>query len=81
MTVTATEFKLNMGKYFDIIRNSDETITITKNGSIIAELRRPQISAVDTLSTLLTPREINKINSYGDNYRDIVMEEKYGITL
>lgn len=81
MTVTATEFKLNMGRYFDIIRNSDETITITKNGNVIAELRRPQISGVESLSTMLTDREIKRIGSYGKDYRDIVMEEKYEIAL
>ena len=81
MTITATEFKLNMGRYFDIIRNSDETITITKNGTVIAELRRPHISAVEAMSTMLTDREIRRIESYGENYKDVVMEDKYGITM
>lgn len=80
MTVTATEFKLNMGHYFDILRDSDETIVITKNGKTIAELVKPRASAIDNLSNLLSDKEIAKITSY-DNYRDIVIEERYGITL
>ena len=80
MTITATEFKLNMGRYFEIIRESDETILITKNGRMIAELRRPSVTAVQALSELLTDREIKKAVS-SDDYRDAVMEEKYGITL
>ena len=80
MTVTATEFKLNMGHYFDIIRESNETIVITKNGKIIAELVKPRTSATEYLSSMLSDREIARVSDYKD-YRDIVIEEKYGITL
>ena len=32
MTISATEFKTNLGKYIDYIASSDEEIIVTKNG-------------------------------------------------
>lgn len=51
MTVTATEFKTNFGKYLDLIAKED--IFITHNGKVIAKVINPQISAVDSLRGLL----------------------------
>ena len=51
MTVTATEFKTNFGKYLDLIAKED--IFITRNGKTIAKVVNPQISAVDSLRGLL----------------------------
>ena len=51
MQVTATEFKLNLGKYLDLVRSED--IWITKNGKITAKLSNPNVSAVDAISGVL----------------------------
>lgn len=54
MQVTATEFKLNLGKYLDLV--SSEDIWISKNGKTVAKLINPNVSAVDSLSGLLKGR-------------------------
>lgn len=51
MQVTATEFKLNLGKYLDMVLTED--IWITKNGKTVAKLINPNISAVDSISGVL----------------------------
>lgn len=51
MTVTATEFKTNFGKYLELIAKED--IYITRNGKIIAKVVNPRISAVDSLRGML----------------------------
>lgn len=51
MTVTATEFKTNFGKYLQMIATED--IFITKNGKPIAKLVNPHVSAVDSISGIL----------------------------
>ncbi len=51
MTVTATEFKTNFGKYLDLI--SKEDIFITRNGKTIAKVVNPCVSAVDSLRGIL----------------------------
>lgn len=52
MIITATDFKLNLGKYLDLV--SKEDIFITRNGKTIAKIVNPQISAVDSIRGLLT---------------------------
>lgn len=52
MYVTATEFKLNFGKYLEII--SSEDVFITKNGKPIAKLVNPAVSVVDELRGILS---------------------------
>ena len=52
MVVTATEFKTNFGKYLDLLPLED--IFITRNGKTIAKLVNPHISAVDSISGILT---------------------------
>lgn len=49
--VTATEFKLNLGKYLDLV--SLEDIWITRNGKTVAKLVNPNVSAVDSISGIL----------------------------
>ena len=39
MTITATEFKKNLGKYLELVATTD--ILITKNGKVIATLAKP----------------------------------------
>lgn len=51
MTVTATEFKTNFGKYLGMLDSED--IYITKNGRMIAKVSNPNISAVDAISGIL----------------------------
>lgn len=51
MVVTATEFKVNFGKYLGLLAFED--IFITKNGKTIAKVSNPNVSAVDAISGLL----------------------------
>lgn len=51
MTVTATEFKTNLGKYLEIVL--DEDILITKNGKVIAQLSKPQFNKLTALRSLV----------------------------
>ena len=84
MTVTATELKLNLGKYLDMMKasdNYDDSIIVTKNGKEIAELRKPRPTVAERMGSLLSEAEIAGISYEGDEWRDAVMEEQYGITL
>ena len=51
MTVTATEFKTNLGKYLDAV--AEEDVFITKNGKIVAQLTRPQNRKLAALRSLV----------------------------
>ena len=51
MQVTATEFKLNFGKYLDMLQEED--IWITRNGKTVAKVINPNISAVDSIAGVL----------------------------
>lgn len=51
MTITATEFKNNLGKYLDMVL--DEDILITKNGKVIAQLSKPQVNKLAALRSLV----------------------------
>ena len=51
MQVTATEFKMNMGKYLSLASRRD--IYITKNGQRIAKLTNPSPDRVATLDSLV----------------------------
>ena len=51
MSITATEFKANFGKYIEMV--SEEEFFITKNGKIIAKVINPNISAVDSIRGML----------------------------
>lgn len=52
MQVTATEFKVNLGKYLEMVLSED--IWITKNGKTVAKLINPNVSAVDSISGILS---------------------------
>ncbi len=54
MKVTATEFKLNFGKYLDML--STEDIWITRNGKTVAKVINPNVSSVDSISGILAGR-------------------------
>ena len=51
MSITATELKLNLGKYLLLAATQD--IYITRNGKTIAKLVSPYQDRVDTVDTLL----------------------------
>ena len=60
MIITATEFKTNFGKYLELIPQMQEDIFITKNGKTIAKMSNPQVSAVDSISGILSGYDIDK---------------------
>ncbi len=51
MTITATEFKTNLGKYLELVLKED--IFITKNGKVIAQLSQPQMDKIAILNSLV----------------------------
>ena len=51
MQITATEFKLNLGKYLDLVPSED--IWITRNGKLIAKMVNPNVSSTDAISGVL----------------------------
>lgn len=50
MSITATELKLNLGKY--LMLAEEEDIYITKNGKVIAKLSNPYQNRVDMAKSL-----------------------------
>ena len=51
MSITATEFKLNLGKYLKLAENED--IFITRNGKVVAKLSNPNADRVEMAKSLL----------------------------
>lgn len=51
MPITATELKLNLGKYLALAEKED--IFITKNGKVVAKLSNPNIDRVEMAKSLL----------------------------
>lgn len=51
MSVTATEFKTNLGKYLMLAESED--IYITKNGKVVAKLTNPNADRVDIAKSLV----------------------------
>lgn len=51
MSITATELKLNLGKYLQLAEHED--IFITRNGKVIAKLTNPFQNRVDAVKSLL----------------------------
>ena len=50
MSITATELKMNLGKYLLLAATQD--IYITRNGKTIAKLVSPYLDKVNTVDTL-----------------------------
>jgi len=50
MTITATEFKSNIGKYLSLVANQD--IIITKNGKSVAKLSSTKQDKVEIAKSL-----------------------------
>ena len=78
MTITATEFKTNLGKYIDFVARSDEEIVVTKNGKKVMQIARPRLSGAERLAGLV--KASGKKWDY-DELKKRAMEEKYEITL
>lgn len=56
MKITATELKLNLGRYLKLSETED--VYITKNGKVIARLSNPnldKLAIVDSLIGILPP--------------------------
>lgn len=62
MQITATEFKLNLGKYLNLVHTED--IWITRNGKMIAKMVNPNISSVDAISGVLTGKVPDDTDRY-----------------
>ncbi|MBR4334740.1 MAG: type II toxin-antitoxin system prevent-host-death family antitoxin [Clostridia bacterium] len=62
MQVTATEFKLNLGKYLELVLNED--VWITKNGKTVAKLINPNVSAVDAISGVLAGKVSSNLDRH-----------------
>lgn len=58
MSITATELKLNLGKYLSL--SATEDIYITKNGKVVAKLSNPNQDRVDMAKSLfgIIPKDI-----------------------
>ncbi len=50
MSITATELKMNLGKY--LMLSATEDIFITKNGRVVAKLTNPNQDRVDVAKSL-----------------------------
>lgn len=57
MTITATEFKTNFGKYIDLLDTED--ILITRNGKTVARLSKEEPPVVEQMTGLLSKRSGN----------------------
>lgn len=77
MTITATEFKNNLGKYLDMA--VDEDILITKNGRPIARLSNPYEERLEIATSLAG---VLKEHDDGKDYDEIkweAMKERYEV--
>ena len=76
MVVTATEFKVNFGKYLGLLASED--IFITKNGETIAKVSNPNISAVDAISGILAgklPPDYNAKDLREERLRNYALDD------
>jgi len=65
MTITATEFKTNLGKYLDLAATED--IIITKNGKKIGRLTgdaTAKLDALDSISGIISEQD------FPEDYKD-----------
>lgn len=50
MSITATELKMNLGKYLLLAEKED--VFITRNGKVVAKLTNPYLDRVETAKSL-----------------------------
>ncbi len=60
MSVTATEFKMNLGKYLMLAETED--VFITKNGKVVAKLTNPNADRIAMAKSLfgIIPADITQ---------------------
>ena len=60
MSITASELKMNLGKYLQL--SATEDIYITKNGKVIAKLSNPFQDRVDLVESLvgILPKDVTQ---------------------
>ena len=75
MMVTSTDFKLNLGRYLEMVNH--EEIVITKNGKRIAKLVADEENLVDVAKSLFGL--IPNINMSDDEIKAERMLERYGV--
>lgn len=51
MSITATEFKKNMGKYLDLSEHED--IYISRNGKVVAKLTNPNKNRLEMADSII----------------------------
>ncbi len=73
MTITATEFKANFGKYIEMV--TEEEFFITKNGKIVAKVINPNVSAVDSLRGML--KDVSNIDLNAEREERLAKYENY----
>ncbi len=61
MMISATELKMNLGKYLEMIQEMDDDLIITKNGKYIARISNPKKDALNYLHGLCkdVPEDVN----------------------
>lgn len=74
MTVTATEFKTNFGKYLELLNKED--VFITKNGKIIAQVSQPHDEIDDLVDSLIGIAEGSGFESL-DDIRDERLKKQW----
>ena len=62
LEITATEFKVNLGHYLDLVPTED--IWVTRNGKYVARLVNPNVSAVDSISGILKGKTSETIDRH-----------------
>ena len=62
MEITATELKMNLGKYID--RSRIEDIWIKKNGKTVAKLVGTSVSSEDAISGILASSSDDNMNRH-----------------
>ena len=70
LEITATEFKVNLGHYLDLVPTED--IWVKRNGKFVARLVNPNVSAVDSISGILKGKAPDDIDRH--SLRDERME-------
>lgn len=70
MVVTATDFKMNLGKYLSTVL--DEEITISKNGKPIAKLVPYKEYVSDSLVGVL--RDVELPDDFDGDYRGLIRQ-------
>ena len=76
MSITATELKMNLGKY--LLMAEKEDIYITRNGKIVAKLSNPYQDRVDVAKSLfgIIPDEMT-LEEARDEFHSKTMRRKF----